>query len=146
MYNKIMSEIKEAMKNKETDKKDILKMAVSKAQMIAKEMKCEITDDIMLDGIQKELKQLGQTKDSLKGREDTDLYKSTVYKMEVLSVYLPEMISEEKVTEQVFLLLHKVGVNNKGVAMKIAMSELKGKAENKIISKCVDKYMKTLTK
>ena len=58
MYNKIMSEIKEAMKNKETDKKDVLKMAVTKAQAVAKENKCEVTEEIMLDGIKKELKQL----------------------------------------------------------------------------------------
>ena len=75
MYNKIMSEIKEAMKNKETDKKDVLKMAVAKAQAIAKEKKCEVTEEIMLDGIKKELKQLDQTKDSLKGKEDSDFYK-----------------------------------------------------------------------
>ena len=54
MYNKIMSEIKEAMKNKETDKKDVLKMAVTKAQAVAKEKKCEVTEEIMLDGIKKE--------------------------------------------------------------------------------------------
>lgn len=143
MYNKIMSEIKEAMKNKETDKKNILKMAVSKAQAIAKEMKCEITDDIMLDGIKKELKQLNQTKDSLKGKEDSDLYKSTVYKIEVLNKYLPDMLSRKDVMLRVVILLEDKRVKNKGEAMKIIMKELKGKADNRDISECVDEYLKS---
>jgi uncharacterized protein YqeY len=137
-----MSEIKEAMKNKETDKKDVLKMAVTKAQSVAKEKKCEITEEIMLDGIKKELKQLNQTKDSLKGKEDSDLYKSTLYKIEILNKYLPEMLGEKDVMLRVIFILEEANAKNKGEAMKIVMKELKGKADNKTILKCVDEYLK----
>lgn len=142
MYNKVMSEIKEAMKNKETDKRDVLKMAVAKAQAIAKESKCDVDNNIMMTAIQKELKQLSQTKDSLKGKEDSDLYKSTLYKIEILNAYLPKMMDEEAVAETVELLLSNKGINNKGAAMKIVMADLKGKADNKVISKCVDEFLK----
>ena len=142
MYNKVMSEIKDAMKNKETDKRDVLKMAVAKAQAIAKESKCDVDNNIMMTAIQKELKQLSQTKDSLKGKEDSDLYKSTLYKIEILNAYLPKMMDEEAVAETVELLLSNKGINNKGAAMKIVMGDLKGKADNKIISKCVDEFLK----
>ena len=142
MYNKVMSEIKDAMKNKETDKRDVLKMAVAKAQAIAKESKCDIDNNIMMTAIQKELKQLSQTKDSLKGKEDSDLYKSTLYKIEILNAYLPKMMDEEAVAETVELLLSNKGINNKGAAMKIVMGDLKGKADNKVISKCVDEFLK----
>ena len=144
MYNKIMSEIKEAMKNKETDKKDVLKMALTKAQNIAKENKCEVTNEIVLDAIKKELKQLDQTKKSLEGREDSDLYKSTVYKAEILNKYLPEMLGEKDVMIRVIALLEDERVKSKGEAMKIVMKDLKGKTDNKLISECVDKYLKTL--
>ena len=46
LFTEIQSEIKEAMKSKDTDKKDVLKMASSKAQAIAKEKKCEVSDEI----------------------------------------------------------------------------------------------------
>lgn len=142
MYNKVMNEIKEAMKNKEVDKRDVLKMAVAKAQAIAKENKCDVTDDIMMNAIQKELKQLSQTKDSLKGREDSDLYKSTLYKIDVLNSYLPKMLDEAAVMETVELLLSNKGVIHKGAAMKIVMGSLLGKADNKVISICVDRFLK----
>lgn len=144
MHNNIQAAIKDAMKSKDIDKRDTLKMALSKAQAIAKDKKSDITDDIMLDGIRKELKQLNQTKDSLENRKDTDLYKSTVYKIEVLTAYLPAMMSEEEVDKTVNNILKAAGATNKGQCMKLVMAELKGKANNKDIAKSVDTYLKTV--
>lgn len=139
LYTDIQNAIKEAMKSKETDKKDVLKMVVAKAQSIAKESKCDVTDSIVLDGIQKELKQLNQTKDSLAGREDSELYKSTVYKIEVLNGYLPKMMTEDEVRATISYIVDTTNVElNKGALMKAVMPKLKGKADGKVISKCVD--------
>lgn len=139
LYTEIQNAIKETMKSKEVDKKDVLKMVVAKAQAIAKESKCDITDSIILDGIQKELKQLNQTKDSLTGREDSELYKSTVYKIEVLNGYLPKMMTENEVRAAISYIVDTTNVElNKGALMKAVMPKLKGKADGKIISKCVD--------
>lgn len=139
LYTEIQNAIKEAMKSKETDKKDVLKMVVAKAQAIAKESKCDITDSIMLDGIQKELKQLNQTKDSLTGKENSELYKSTLCKIEILNGYLPKMMTEEEVRVEIDDIINTIGVElNKGALMKAVMPKLKGKADGKIISKCVD--------
>ena len=142
MYQKIHEAIKVAMKAKDTDKKDVLKMAVTKAQAIAKEQKCEVTDEIRLEGIQKELKQLNQTKDSLANCQDSDLYKSTMNKIAVLNEYLPKMMDEDEVMQAVRDILFRSTMDlknlNKGAAMKLVMPQLKGKAENKTIAKCVD--------
>ena len=94
LYSQIKEEIKTAMKNKEADRKDVLKMVVDKAKAIIKEKNPsntgeEIPDDVMIQAIQKEVKQLNQTKDSLKSKEDTDLYVSTEMKLDVLSNIYP---------------------------------------------------------
>lgn len=145
IYESIQAAIKEAMKSKDIDKRDTLKLAVAKAQDIAKTSKCDITDDIMLDGIKKELKQLNQTKDSLASRQESDLYKSTLYKIEVLSSYLPKMMGENETADKVNEILSNAGADNKGACMKLVMAELKGKADNKVIAKCVDDYLKKLS-
>lgn len=142
IYQKIQDVIKSAMKSKDTDKRDVFKMAVSKAQAIAKDKKCDVTDAIMLEGIQKEMKQLYQTKDSLKDLQESNLYKSTMYKIGVLEEYLPKMMSEEETEQAVREILEKSNADNKGVAMKLVMPVLKGKADNKLISKYVDAYLK----
>lgn len=75
LYSQIKEEIKTAMKNKDSTCKDVLKMVVDKAKAIVKEKNPtgteeDISDDIVLQAIQKEVKQLNQTKESLHGKED----------------------------------------------------------------------------
>lgn len=145
IYENVQAAIKDAMKSKDTDKRDVLKMALSKAQAVAKESKSDMSDEIMLDGIRKELKQLNQTKDSLESRKESDLYKSTMYKIEVLGGYLPTMMSGEELAEKITGILSAAGATNKGQCMKLVMAELKGKADNKEIANCVDSYLKTIS-
>lgn len=145
MYKKIQAEIKESMKVRDIDKRDVLKMALSKAQAIAKENKSDVTDEIMTDGIRKELKQLNQTKDSLQNRHDSDLYKSTIYKIGILEKYLPKMISGSELSEMIIGMLKAAGATNKGQCMKTVMADLKGKADNREISGIVDNYLKSIS-
>lgn len=129
MFKKIQDEIKSAMRDKDIDKKGVLKMVSSKAQMIAKEKKSDVTDEIVSNAIKKELKQLNQTKDSLKGYEDSDLFKSTMNKIQILSGYLPKEMNKEEVEAKVAEILSKVDYPNFGAKMKAVMAELKGKAD-----------------
>ena len=147
MYTKIKNEIKEAMKAKDNTKRDVLKMVVDKAKSIKKEIAPNYTEDFISDetiviAINKEMKQLNQTKDALKGREDTDLYKETEIKISILSEYLPKMMTKEEVEIEVTRILSSGEYANFGLMMKSVMAELKGKADNKIIKEVVDMYKK----
>lgn len=71
MYTKIKLQIKEAMKNKDVNKRDVLKMVVDKSKSIVKEKtpnnsSDDIDDSVVIQAIKRELKQLYQTKESLK--------------------------------------------------------------------------------
>lgn len=148
MYKKIQGQIKEAMKTKNIETRDVLKMVIAKAQMMAKEQKCEISDDLMIQAINKEMKQLQQTKDSLAGKEDSTLYVSTIYKMDVLKGYLPTQMSESEIREYIeeeLIELTSVNVSIspkiKGMLMKNIMPKLKGKADGKLINKIVEELL-----
>lgn len=141
IYQSIQAAIKDAMKSKDINRRDVLKMVVNKAQAIAKENKVELSDEVVVDAVRKELKQLEQTRNSLLGKEDCDLYKSTIEKISILQPYIPRMMEEDEVMEKVKEILSNANVSNKGAAMKLVMPELKGKAENKTISKCVDAFL-----
>ena len=139
LYESIMQSIKEAMKNKNTDKRDVLKQVQTKAQAFAKENKCEITDDIVIDSIRKELKQLNQTFEAIKSRTESELYKSTVIKIEILTEYLPKQLSKEECLEAVQKAIENAGeVANAKSLIGVVMKELKGKADNKLIKECFD--------
>lgn len=145
LYTEIKSQIKEAMKAKDTIKKDVLKLVVDKAKAIIKETNPHddgnyIPDDIIIKAINKEIKQLNQTKDILKGKEDTELYKTTVKKISILENYLPKMMTKEEVEKAVAIILSAEEYPNFGMKMKAVMSELKGKADNKMIKEAVESF------
>lgn len=153
LYLQIKEEIKTAMKNKDTEKRDVLKMVVDKAKAIVKEKNPtnvteDIPDDVILQAIQKEVKQLNQTKDALKGKENTDLYASTTLKIGILSEYLPIQMTENELEKYIESeLIELTGVNVeispkiKGMVMKNIMPKLKGKADSRLINQVVDRLL-----
>lgn len=142
MYEMILADIKEAMKSKNISKRDVLKQVQSKAQSEVKEKKIEMSDEVILDAIAKELKQLNQTKDSIASKPDSDLYKSTEEKIKILQGYLPEQLSEDECLAEVGKILNKTVDMPKGKRIGLIMKELKGKADNKLIKECIDALLK----
>lgn len=142
LYETIMSNIKDAMKEKNTTLKDVLKQVQTKAQATAKESKTEITDEIVIDAINKELKQLNQTLDAVKSKPESDLFKSTMEKITILKAYLPEQLSEDEIAKEI----RKIMFNNEGIPSGkltgIVMKTLKGKADNLTIKKVLDTIIK----
>lgn len=141
IFEIIMADIKEAMKTKNTDKRDVLKQVQAKAQAEAKENKCEITDEVVLNAISKELKQLNQTKDAIISKPESDLYKSTVLKIEILLTYLPTQLSEEECITEVKKIISENEGLQKGKLTGLIMKSLKGRADNKLIKNCIDKLI-----
>ena len=145
IYAKIKEEIKEAMRDKNNVKRDTLKMVLDKARNIQKNNDPMntydgISDEVMIQAINKEIKQLQQTKDALLGKENSVLFIETVNKIAILCGYLPVQMTREEVEQAVSELLSGCKYENFGIKIKVVMSELKGKADNKLIKEVVEKY------
>ena len=143
MHQKIKNDIKEAMKDKNSVKKDCLRNVLGKAQEMAKEKKCDtdaISNDIITSALQKEVKQLNQTINNLNGCEDTDLYKVSEQQLKILQEYMPKQMDQKEVEEAVAWILGDKEYKNFGDKMKFVMKELNGKADSKLIRKVVENY------
>lgn len=143
MHSKVKNDIKEAMKAKDSVKKDCLRNVLGKAQEMAKEKKCDtdaIPDDMIISAVQKEVKQLNQTINNLKGCEDTNLYKVSELQIEILKDYLPKQMDQKEVEEAVAWILGDNPPADFGKRMKYVMKELNGKADSKLIRKVVENY------
>lgn len=143
MINKIRTDIKTAMLNKDNISRDVLKMVLDKANANAKEKKIEVpTNEMVIDAINKERKQIKQTLDILvqNKKEDSDLYKESITKYNLLETYLPKQMSEDEIKDVVnkIIIEKNLDIKNKGLIMKNVMSVLKGKADGKIISSIVN--------
>lgn len=146
MYNRLNDEIKQAMIEKNIDKKDVLKQIKSKSEALAKEDTLNgINKDInsyVQDAATKELKQLNQTLDAIKSKPESDLYKSTVYKIEIVKSYLPTQMSEDEIKAKIERIKSEnADIDNKGRLTGIIMKELKGKADNATIAKIIKEIL-----
>ena len=65
--------------------------------------------------------------------------------MAILEGYLPKQLSAEEIKEKAAQILTAAGiemnVKNKGMIMKTVMAELKGKADGKVISQCINEML-----
>ena len=143
MHSKIKNDIKEAMKTKDSVRRDCLKNVLGKAQNEAKNRKLNIDniqDDIMFSAVQKEYKQLNQTVNELKDCQETELYQTSALQIEILKDYLPKQMDQKEVEEAVAWILGDKEYKNFGEKMKYVMKELNGKADSKLIRKVVENY------
>lgn len=140
LLEKINGEIKEAMVSKDADKRDVLRSIKSRANLMAKEGHTEINDDLIIKAVQKEMKEMTQALTSFKDNTDNDVYKSYKYRLSLIEKYLPSMMSEEEVVEAVKNILSNLEDASFGEKMKAVMSELKGKADGKLIQKAVKSF------
>lgn len=136
LKEKVSSEIILAMKSKDPLKKGLLQLIKANIENQEIKEKRQLTSDEEISIIQREVKQTKEALSDAQKYEREDLVEDNKRKLEILSEYLPEQLSAERVKE----ILEGAGVSqemNMGQAMKIAMPLLKGKAENSLISKTV---------
>ncbi len=137
LKDKLADDLKSAMKNKETVRKNVVQFVRAGVLQIEKDKKVTLDDDGVLEVIAKQLK---QRRDSLpdyekSGREE--LIAELKAEMDVLMEYLPEQLSREELE-----VIVKDAIKNTGAAsmkdMKKIMAEVmpktKGRADGKIIN------------
>ena len=128
------------------DKKAAMEKEVAEmeaqANKLLEEADSKVEYATIIQAIQKEVKQLNQTKDSLRGKEDTDLYVSTEMKLDVLSKYLPAQMTEQELEEFISKELSVLVSKTKGMAMKTIMPQIKGRADGKLAVKIINRLLK----
>ncbi len=139
-YEQLRAEKMAALKSKDTVKNNVITMLLSGMTYLKKEVGRELTEEECMSVIQKELKQVKESLEMSKGREEVaqDLEKQIA----ILESYLPKQMDEEDVQAEVKRIIAQLGVEplvkNKGTIMKNVMAELKGKADGKLIGHVVD--------
>ena len=136
MEKKLRDLIKQAMLEKNTEKKQTYKNILETAQKIAKEKKTEVTDSLIFDAAKKEIKQIN---DLLEYVNETDSkYKVLVQNKEYAESILTKMVSEQEILD--FLTSNNID-KNMGICMKALKAEFKDSLDGKLASQTVRKYL-----
>ena len=137
MLKELKKQLMIAMKEKDTDIKEVIRMVLSKSENKRIELGRELTDIEVVEVIKKEVKQIEETLASCDKRENLRL--SCLRKIEFLSKYVPEQMTVEQVCEFVSNAIDD-SCNSLGLAMKKILPLLKGKADNKVIAEEINKH------
>lgn len=137
LKDKLAQDLKAAMKDKDTVRKNVVQMIRAGVLQIEKDKKTVLDDDGVLEVIAKQLK---QRKDSLPDYEKSgrsDLIAELKAEIGYLMEYLPEQLSDEELGEIVKEAIASVGaesVKDMGKVMSAVMPKTKGRADGRRIN------------
>lgn len=140
LKEKLADDLKSAMKEKNTVRKNVVQMVRAGVLQIEKDKKITLDDEGVLDVIAKQLK---QRRDSLpdyekSGRED--LIAELKAEMDVLMEYLPKQLTREELEVIVKDAIASTGASSMkdmGKIMAAVMPSTKGRADGKVINELV---------
>ena len=144
LKEKLMEDLKDAMKNKNEIKKNTVQMVRAAILQIEKDKGIQVEDDRILEIIVKEVK---SKKDALKDFEKAerqDLIDQTNQEIEVLQQYLPKQLNKEEIKVELEKIIAEIGattMKDMGAIMKEAKAKMGATADGKTINEVAKEIM-----
>jgi len=132
LLEKITDDMKKAMKNKNKDRMQVLRLLRSDLKKAKIDKKGEFTEEDAMNVITKAAKNRKESIESYKKGDREDLVKAEQKELEVIEEYLPEQMSDEEIKELVDEVIEETGASSMqdiGKVMGSIMPKVKGKAD-----------------
>ena len=139
MMERIVNDLKEAMKSQDKFKLSVLRMLKSALQNEAINQKKELTDEDVLKVIKKQVKLRKDSLEEYKKYNKVETIADLTKEIEILNEYLPEEPSEEEIIACVNIIFEEIkpsSMKEMGLIMK-AVGEKLPNADMTLVSKIV---------
>ena len=140
MRDKIINDIKEAMKSQDKEKLAVLRMVKGAMQLEEINKKQELNDEDVIAVISKQIKTRKESIVEFEKGNRADLIEKTQAEIKILEEYMPEQLSEEevnKIIEEAIEQVNPQAPSDMGKIMGIVTPKLKGRADMSSVSKIV---------
>ena len=147
MYEKIKSEIVNAMKEKDTLKLQTLRGIKGDADMEHINKKVEINDELMINVLSRGIKTRKESIAEFEKGGRNDLVEKTNQEIDLIQTFLPKQLSSEvveKIIEDVFKKVNPTSEKEMGLIMKEVTPLVKGKADMKEVSNIIKEKLKNI--
>ena len=144
LKEKLMEDLKEAMKSKNEIKKNTVQMVRAAILQIEKDKGIQVEDDRILEIIAKEVKTKRDAIKDFEKAERQDLIKQTNQEIEVLQQYLPKQLSREEIKVELERIIAEIGattMKDMGAIMKEAKAKMGASADGKTINEVAKEIM-----
>jgi len=139
MRDKILEDMKAAMKAQDKETLSVIRMVKGAIGMKEIDKKDVLTDEEVIDVIAKEIKTRKESILEFEKGNRTDLIEKTKAEIAILEKYMPEQLSEEyidKIIDEAFTKLNPTS-SDMGCVMGYITPLVKGKADLSLVSKKV---------
>ena len=140
----LQNDLKEAMKSKDTFKRDTIRFLMSAIKQVEVDTRKELSNEDIIKIIQKSIKQREEAAHQYKEGGREDLYQKEIDEAEILKTYLPKQLSDEELTKELQDIIQESGatsIKEMGKVMQIATKKLAGRADGKRISQKVKELL-----
>ena len=137
LKERLMADLKEAMKSKDKLRKDVITMVRAAIKQKEVDERVELDDSDIENIISKQLKEKKASIEEFKKGNRQDLVDQTNDEIEILLKYLPEQLSDEELKEIIKKVIDEKEITSMkdiGKLMKNVMPLIKGKADGKQVN------------
>lgn len=140
MKEKILEDLKSAMKSQDKEKLSVIRMVKGAISLEEINKKIELSDDDIIAIIAKQIKTRKESIVDFEKGNRQDLVEQTKREIEILNQYMPQQFSEEEISnilDEIFDQVQPKGISDMGKVMKEASSRFKGRADMSSVSQII---------
>lgn len=146
MRERILNDLKDAMKAQDKEKLMVMRMVKGAMQLEELDKKHELSDDEMIGIIAKQIKTRKESIVEFEKGKRQDLIDKTNNEIKILSEYMPEQLSLEEINKEIDKIFEELKPTKTdiGKVMGRASSLLKGKADLSVVNKLIKERLNNL--
>lgn len=140
MKEKILEDLKSAMKSQDKEKLSVIRMVKGAISLEEINKKIELSDDDIIAIIAKQIKTRKESIVDFEKGNRQDLVEQTKREIEILNQYMPQQFSEEEISNilnEIFDQVQPKGISDMGKVMKEASSRFKGRTDMSSVSQMI---------
>jgi hypothetical protein len=137
LSERLQTDLTQAIRDRDEMRRDALRMAISAVNSAAKNARRDLTDDEVVGVLQREIKTRRETIESAAAAGRTETANTEQAKLDIISAYMPEQLSDADLTAMVRQAIDQTGATSArdmGKVMAAVMPQIKGRAEGKQVS------------
>jgi uncharacterized protein len=140
LIERIQEELKEAMRERDNQRRDALRLILSSLQSAEKELQRPLTEQEELQVLQRERKRRVEAEEAFRGAGREEQADAEDFELEVLEEFMPEPLGEEELEEIIDDAIAENGatsLRDLGRVMADVMPQVAGRADGAAVSQLV---------
>ena len=144
VQEELMTDLKDALRNKDSDAKRTIRMALAALKNARVAKNADLTEEEKMAVLQKQVKQCQDAIIEYQGGGRGDLVAETEIEVQILKRYLPALMTRDQVVTLARQAIAETGASSPkqmGQVMRVLMPRVKGRSDGRMVSQVVKELL-----